>query len=44
MENNNKNKNKETDKKIEKMRYDLEDKEKCKIIAKKLSEYIKNGN
>lgn len=40
----NKDRNKETNKKIEKMRYDLEDREKCKIIAKKLSEYIKNGN
>ena len=45
MENKNKNLNKasETDKKIDKMRVDLSDSEKCKIIAKKLTEYIKDN-
>ncbi len=38
-----KDKKSETDKKIDKMRNDLTDSEKCKIIAKKLSEYIKEN-
>ena len=36
-----KNKKQETEKKINKMRDDLVDKEKCKIIAKQLTDYIK---
>ena len=38
-----KNKNKETDEKIEKMRSCVANSEQCKIIAKKLSEYIKDN-
>ena len=34
---------KETDRKLDKMRVDLSDSEKCKIIAKKLTEYIKDS-
>ena len=45
MDNGNKNVNKitETDKKLDKMRIELSDGEKCKIIAKKLTEYIKDN-
>ena len=38
------NKKQEFDKKIDKMIKDVSDGEKCKIIAKKLTEYIKKGN
>ena len=38
-----KNKQEEINKIIEKMRSDVTDSEKCKIIAKKLSEYIKDN-
>lgn len=45
MENNKRNINKtiKTDEKLDKMRFDLSDEEKCKIIAKKLTEYIKES-
>lgn len=36
------NSKKETDRKLDKMRLDLSDSEKCKDIARKLTEYIKN--
>jgi len=35
------NKNKETENKLDKMKHDVLDKEKCKTIAQKLTEYIK---
>ena len=43
MENKDKNLNQttETDKKLDRMRVDLSDSEKCKEIARKLTEYIK---
>lgn len=37
------NKNIETDKKLDKMRSDLQNSEKCKNFAKKLMEYIKKN-
>ena len=40
MENKN-NKSKETNKKLDKMRSCIADEKQCKIIAKKLTEYIK---
>ena len=43
MKNEKENKKKETDKKLENMRSCIADKEKCKIIAQKLSEYIKDS-
>ena len=46
MENDNKNQNinKETERKLDKMRSDLSNSETCKIFAKKLTEYIKNNS
>lgn len=44
MENEKKNPNKDTKEKIDKIRLDVLDKDKCKEIAKQLTKYIKNNN